>query len=109
MNLHSAVRNALFALALAPVAPVFALPDGSSPPDMMDMSATFAKARAQMRAYQVDMRDLGSDVDPFAVGALGTEGCDINLGNVVLDNPSQAPDEIVVFVQGDIIQANNCR
>ena len=52
---------------------------------MMDMSSTFAKTRAKLRAYQVDFRSTGTDVDPFAVGALDTAGCDVNVGNVVLD------------------------
>lgn len=86
-----------------------ALPDGNTPPSMVDVSATFAKARAQLRSYGRDMRDAGSDTDPFALGALDTEGCDVNIGNVVLDEGGQTPDDIIVFVQGDIIQANNCR
>lgn len=88
---------------------VSALPDGSAPPSMMDMSATFAKTRAQLRAYEVDFRDTGTEVDPFAVGALDTAGCDINVGNVVLDDAAGAPKNIIIFVQGDIMQANNCR
>jgi hypothetical protein len=88
---------------------VSALPDGSAPPSMMDMSATFAKTRAQLRAYGVDARDTGTDVDPFATGALDTAGCDINVGNVVLDDTTGVPNDIIVFVQGDIMQANNCR
>lgn len=99
----------LFSLLLIPFHSVLALPDGSAPPGMMDMSATFAKARAQMRAYEVDMRDTGSEYDPFTIGVLDTEGCDINIGNVVLDDSSQTPNDIIVYVQGDIIQANNCR
>lgn len=86
-----------------------ALPDGSSPPDMVDMSATYAKTRAKLRAYQVDFRNTGTDADPFAVASLDTDGCDLNVGNVFLDNSSPPPDDIIVFVQGDILQANNCR
>jgi hypothetical protein len=102
-------RSAMLIIVSVAFSQAYALPDGSAPPDMMDMSATFAKARAQMRAYAVDMRDLGIHEDPFAIGALDTQGCDINIGNVVLDDTSQSPDDIVVFVQGDIIQSNNCR
>lgn len=88
---------------------VSALPNGGAPPSMMDMSATFAKTRAQLRAYEVDFRDTGTEVDRFAVGALDTAGCDINVGNVVLDDAAGAPSDIIIFVQGDIMQANNCR
>lgn len=109
MNLQSSMRSALFILLALSASQALALPDGSAPPDMMDMSATFAKARAQMRAYEVDMRDVGTDADPFSLGAFDTKGCDVNLGNVVLGDSSQPPDDIVVFVQGDIIQANDCR
>ena len=106
---YIAIPYLLFA-ALALNAPsVAALPDGSAPPSMMDMSSTFAKTRAQLRAYGVDVRDTGTDVDPFEVGALDTAGCDINVGNVVLDDTAGMPNDIVVFVQGDIMQANNCR
>jgi hypothetical protein len=86
-----------------------ALPDSSAPPSMMDMSSKYAKNRAKLRAYQVDYRGTGTDVDPFAVGALDTAGCNVNVGNVVLDGTAGVPNDITVFVQGDIVQSNNCR
>lgn len=103
------MQLALFtALAICAVQ-ASALPDGSVPPSMVDMSSTFAKTRAKLRAYQVDFRNTGTDVDPFAVGTLDTAGCDVNVGNVVLDGSAGMPNDIVVFVQGDILQSNNCR
>lgn len=86
-----------------------ALPDSSTPPDMVNMSAKYAKARAKLRAYQVDFRNTGTNADPFAVGTLDTAGCDLNVGNVVLDGSGPAPNDVIVFVQGDILQSNNCR
>ena len=103
------IHYVVFAALVLSTNAVSALPDGSAPPSMMDMSSTFAKTRAQLRAYRVDVRDTGTDVDPFAVGALDTAGCDINVGNVVLDDTAGMPNDIIVFVQGDIMQANNCR
>lgn len=90
---------------------VMALPDGNVPPSMVDMSASFAKARAKLRAYDHDLRDPGLDNDDiFALGEFDTEGCDVNIGNIVLDDTApDAPDDVIIFVQGDIIQANNCR
>ncbi|OQX15871.1 MAG: hypothetical protein BWK73_05675 [Thiothrix lacustris] len=99
----------LFTVLMLNTHAVLALPEGSAPPSMMDMSATFAKTRAQLRAYGVDARDTGTDVDPFTTGTLDTAGCDINVGNVVLDDTAGVPNDIIVFVQGDIMQANNCR
>ncbi|MDQ5770353.1 hypothetical protein [Thiothrix subterranea] len=106
---YLSIHCALFAVLALSATSVSALPDGSAPPSMMDMSATFAKTRAQLRAYDMDVRDTGTDVDPFEVGALDTAGCDINVGNVVLDDTAGAPNDIIIFVQGDIMQANNCR
>ncbi|UOG93520.1 MAG: hypothetical protein L3K52_07280 [Candidatus Thiothrix sulfatifontis] len=103
------VQYLLFTALTVSATAVLALPEGSAPPSMMDMSATFAKTRAQLRAYGVDARDTGTDVDTFATGTLDTAGCDINVGNVVLDDTAGVPNDIIVFVQGDIMQANNCR
>lgn len=103
------VRLVLCAFLTFLVTDAAALPDGSSPPDMVDMSATYAKTRAKLRAYQVDFRSSGTEVDPFAIGSLDTAGCDVNVGNVSLNGSGPAPDDIIVFVQGDILQANNCR
>jgi hypothetical protein len=103
------IQYVLFAALVFNADSVFALPDGSAPPSMVDMSSKFAKTRAKLRAYRVDVRDSGTDADPFAVGALDTGGCDLNVGNVVLDNSAGTPHDIIVVVQGDIMQSNNCR
>ncbi len=92
---------------------VWALPKSETPPDMAHMSATFAKARAQMNAYGLDMMAEGNSPDTednYNVVPMDTNGgCDVNLGNVYLSNDAEAPQDVIVFVQGDIIQANNCR
>ncbi|WMP16336.1 hypothetical protein [Thiothrix lacustris] len=103
------IQLALFSVLTLLVNQVSALPDSSAPPSMMDMSSKYAKNRAKLRAYQVDYRSSGTDADIFAVGDLGTSGCNLNVGNVVLDNTTGVPNDITVFVQGDIIQSNNCR
>jgi hypothetical protein len=87
----------------------FALPDSSAPPGMMGMSAKFAKARAQIRAYRLD-DSTSKNTDPYAMFSTGTSGCDVNVANVALNGASSPPNDVIVFVQGDIIQANNnCR
>lgn len=106
MKLKYIIWGVLPLLALS--ANVSALPESSAPPGMMGMSATFAKARAQMRAYRLDA-NAAEGVDPFALFPADTGGCDVNVANVVLNDSSAPADDIVVFVQGDIIQANNCR
>lgn len=102
------MRYWLLLVLMLSTSTVAALPDSSAPPSMMSMSATFAKTRAQLRAYGVDARAKGTDVDSFAVGIPNTAGCNINVGNVVLDDTVGMPNDIIIFVQGDIMQANHC-
>jgi hypothetical protein len=106
---YFSIQLTLFSVLAMLASQASALPDSSAPPSMMDMSSKFAKNRAKLRAYQVDYRSSGTDIDPFAVGALGTDGCNLNVGNVVLDGTTGVPNDITVFVQGDIMQSNNCR
>lgn len=108
------IPKALFlTIGLASPAAVWALPKSETPPDMVHMSATFAKARAQMSAYGLDMSaegDSGAEDDNYNVIPVDADnGCDVNLGNVYLNDNSDTPEDVIVFVQGDIIQANNCR
>lgn len=74
---------------------------------MTDMSAKLAQMKARMRAYQADMET--DNADPYALSVLDSAGCDINIGNVVVDDTSESPDEVTVLIDGDIIQSNNCR
>ncbi len=87
-----------------------ALPDTPTAPELVTISAKFAQAKARLRAYEreADTNGTGSTdgSDPFS---MGSQGCDVNIGNVDLSPGADAPDEVVVIVTGDIIQANNCR
>ncbi|OQX05869.1 MAG: hypothetical protein BWK73_32430 [Thiothrix lacustris] len=74
---------------------------------MNDMNSKMAQMKARMRAYEADMEY--ADEDRYALSPFDTAGCDINIGNVIVDDGAPAPDEIVVLVDGDIIQSNNCR
>jgi hypothetical protein len=88
--------------------PVMAEEDaGDGTVEMTRASAKLAQAKARIRAYGADMEE--TDTDPFALSPLDTAGCDINIGNVVLDNNAEAPEEVVIFIEGDVIQSNNCR
>lgn len=85
--------------------------DGSSSKaGFTEMSAKFAQMKARMRAYDADQYGDSSDVDNFALpSTLDSNGCDINIGNVVLDGSAESPREVTVLIDGDIIQSNNCR
>lgn len=89
--------------------PAWALPDGHTPPSMTSMAASFAKARAQMRAYGVDARYLGPDEDLYAIGTKDRYGCQLNVGNVFLTEDDYPIRDVSIFIQGDIIQAGGCR
>ena len=108
------IPKALFlTICLASPAAVWALPKSETPPDMVHMSAAFAKARAQMRAYGLDMSaesSVSGEEDTYDISPIDSNGgCDVNLGNVYVNDNTDTPQDVMVFVQGDIIQANNCR
>lgn len=73
------------------------------------MAASFAKAKAQMRAYGSDARHLGTDDDMFAIGIKDRYGCQLNVGNVFLDDENYPVRDVSIFIQGDIIQSGGCR
>lgn len=104
-NIHY-LAIALFAGMLSAPPPSVADDGGGTVETRAD--AKFAKMKARMRAYQAE-QEASDNYDPYALSALDTAGCDINIGNVVLDSASDSPDEVVVFIDGDIIQSNNCR
>jgi archaellum component FlaG (FlaF/FlaG flagellin family) len=76
-----------------------------------EMNAKMAQMKARMRAYEVEQDDAtnAENGDNFSLPTLGSNGCDINVGNVVLDGSIEAPREVTVLIDGDIIQSNNCR
>jgi len=74
---------------------------------MNDMNSKMAQMKARMRAYEAELDHESEDY--YAVSQFDTAGCDINIGNVVVDDGANSPDEIVVLIDGDVIQSNNCR
>ncbi|CAA6812866.1 MAG: Unknown protein [uncultured Thiotrichaceae bacterium] len=82
-------------------APSYALP-GEVDPAFSGTAASYAKNKARLRALRSEGMDSYGLLDD-------SSGCNINIGNVEVDDSFQAPDEIVVIIEGDVIQANNCR
>lgn len=101
-----AMKRPLIAfLLLAQTPTVLALPHSSLPPSMMEISAKFAQAKAKIQTEQ----DAGSLFDRTGSGAsTSSDGCDLSVGSLELDG-QDSPDEVVIIVTGDVIQANNCR
>lgn len=88
--------------------PLFAEENANSATTVMTKaSAKLAQAKARIRAYGADIE--GVDADTFTLSPLNTTGCDINIGNMVLNNHADAPEEVIIFIEGDIIQSNRCR
>lgn len=85
--------------------------DSSSKVGFTKTSAKFAQMKARMRAYEVEQDDAtnAENGDNFSLPTLDSNGCDINVGNVVLDGATEVPREVTVLIDGDIIQSNNCR
>ncbi|QQZ28623.1 hypothetical protein HMY34_07580 [Thiothrix subterranea] len=100
-------RILLLACSLCISSTVFAEGSDGGEDLMTDMSAKMAQMKARMRAYQTEM-DYEDD-DQYAISSFDTAGCDINIGNVVVDDGANAPDEVVILIDGDVIQSNNCR
>ena len=92
----------------------------SEEPGAARVSAKHAKLRAKLRARKSDAADSvtagQSDADASINGAEqqlninGSDGCNLNVGNVLIDDTVRnPPDEVIVVIEGDIIQSNNCR
>jgi hypothetical protein len=62
--------------------------------------AKTARARAKMSSV-VQSNTKRKD------GGDGDRSCDLNIGNSVNTKPGAGPKEIIVVVQGDVINANN--
>jgi hypothetical protein len=62
--------------------------------------AKTARARAKM-SNASQAKSKGKD------GGDENSSCDLNIGNVTTTRPGTAPKEIIVVVQGDVINANN--
>lgn len=103
----TAMKRPLIALLLLTQTPaVLALPHSSLPPSMIEISAKFAQAKAQLQTEQ----DAASLFQGASNGeSTSTDGCDLSVGSLELDGQAGQPDEVVIIVTGDVIQANNCR
>ena len=74
-------------------------------PDNTRIAAKYAKQKAKIKAEHLEVTQ-----DQIAKN---TNGCDLNIGNLSIDqgvaNVPNVPNELIVVVEGDIIQANNCQ
>ena len=74
-------------------------------PDNTRIAAKYAKQKAKIKAEQTEVTE-----DQITQN---TDGCDLNIGNLSIDqgvaNVPNVPNELIVVVEGDVIQANNCQ
>jgi len=92
----------------------------SGEPAAAEISAKHAKLRAKLRATARAGEDVNTSSDSSnddnyngveqQVNINGADGCNLNVGNVLIDDTVRnAPDEVIVIIEGDIIQSNNRR
>ena len=71
-------------------------------PDKTRVAAKYAKQKAKIQSDDIQISD--EDI------ARNTDGCDLNVGNLSIEQGvTDVPDELIVIVEGDIIQANECQ
>lgn len=96
----------LFA-SLAISLPALAFPGlGIVAPEDVGLAAKYAKEKARIVHDQSENANRFNDFDQN-----GSDGCDLNVGNVLIDEnalPNTVPNELIVIVEGDIVQANEC-
>ncbi len=88
----------------------------SNNPDLVEISAKHAKLRAKLRS-QTDTSDVTRASDETENTVINQQlnddtsnGCNLNVGNVLIDDSVHTPpDEVIIIIEGDIIQSNNCR
>lgn len=82
---------------------VYALPGISViDPEDVSIAAKYAKEKAKIIALEAELPDYLLPTDE--------NGCDLNVGNVIVDeNANDVPDELIIIIEGDIIQANECK
>ena len=90
----------------------------SEEPGLAKISAKHAKLRAKLRASSHEEDEAASDIYENDQESLNTQlntingsnGCNLNVGNVLIDDSlHNPPNEVNIIIQGDIIQSNNCR
>lgn len=69
--------------------------------DMEDLTrAKVAKSRAKQSVFQAGSSDADGDG--------GSQGCgNVDIGNFTSTRPGQSPKEIIVVVEGDVINSGN--
>ncbi len=72
-------------------------------PDDTKTAAKYAKQKAKIQVFeelQIKPEDVKNNSD----------GCDLNIGNLSIEKGvTQVPNDLIVIVEGDVIQANNCQ
>lgn len=88
----------------------------SDNPDLTDVSAKYAKLRAKLRVTSSTEKNSNTESAEEQSTTLdqqlndSSDGCNLNVGNVLIDDSiANPPDEVIVIIEGDIIQSNNCR
>lgn len=77
-------------------------------PEFVSVSAKYAKLKAKQRALkETSYKDISQSINPDSDDSSGS--CDLNVGNVVVDDSvGGSPDDVVIIIEGDIFQSNNC-
>ncbi len=71
-------------------------------PDNTRIAAKYAKQKAKIKANNLEITQ--DEIDR------NTDGCDLNIGNLSIDQGvNEVPNELIVIVEGDVIQANDCQ
>lgn len=76
-------------------------------PDFVAISAKYAKLKAKQRTITTEVRETEQSIDSLLENEPGS--CDLNIGNVIVDDIGNTPDDVVIIIEGDILQSNNCR
>ncbi len=89
----------------------------SDNPGLVDVSAKHAKLRAKLKTTTSAVDDSVTADNTEAQTTTfdqqlndSSDGCNLNVGNVLIDDSiANPPDEVIIIIEGDIIQSNNCR
>lgn len=96
--------------------PVILHANFSDNPDLADISAKHAKLKAKLRTTVSTTESNDTESMQGQTTTLdqqlnsSSDGCNLNVGNVLFDDSvANPPDEVIIIIEGDIIQSNNCR
>ena len=103
-------------IALLVIQPLSLHANFSDNPDLTDVSAKHAKLRAKLRVTSSTVEDSSTESAEEQATTFNqqlndaSDGCNLNVGNVLIDDSiTNPPDEVIIIIEGDIIQSNNCR